>query len=466
MQAPTKKVRGFVVMLYRVFETKLLAAKDNQLELQPGEILLKVSPTVFDSRGSHGRVLLTSRRVILRCGRSVELHHRDIAMVEELNYKVVIPPGMPCLVLHATVPGSKLPETHTVVFYSYESRAHWVLYLREMQHAFRVANALLDRSIELDASCRINTLTTLNKLKCRANMDILVHSPLGDESYFQIQRRLEPRVVLNDYLAWNESQRNWVDVSQALLNDVMALMYSNLSADASCVELDALRVSPMYAEGFRERVGELQHAQLDDLSPAAQLAFFINVLNVLIMHAYIECGLPTCEMDVRFISRYAMYSIGGLLFSINDIYHGLLRGNAAHPWFSAPLIDGSDVRNRHVQAAPCNPNVHFAVCWHMEDSPPPRDLDEENVGPMLHAAAAEMVMNQVEFGPDGTVVLPWIFNYYAADFPADPLAFVAPHSIGAQARQLKLIMARGDAALAVRYTTPKFSFRPHPLRSL
>jgi len=39
------------------------------------------------------------------------------------------------------------------------------------------------------------------------------------------------------------------------------------------------------------------------------------------------------EIDWRYISRSARYNIGGLPFSLDEIKHGILRGNKSSPWF-------------------------------------------------------------------------------------------------------------------------------------
>lgn len=67
-----------------------------------------------------------------------------------------------------------------------------------------------------------------------------------------------------------------------------------------------------------------------DLRPFGEwerLAFFVNVYNALVLHAFlIHGGFPASYLEWRYITKSAHYSIGGSAYSLDDILHGILRG--------------------------------------------------------------------------------------------------------------------------------------------
>ena len=72
---------------------------------------------------------------------------------------------------------------------------------------------------------------------------------------------------------------------------------------------------------------ELQRIQMVGMSREQTLAMFINLYNALVIHAYIQIGPPTSAWKRRKFFHKAAYKIGGHTFSLNDIEHGILRGN-------------------------------------------------------------------------------------------------------------------------------------------
>ena len=66
----------------------------------------------------------------------------------------------------------------------------------------------------------------------------------------------------------------------------------------------------------------------------------------------------------------ASYNIGGLVYSLNDIENGLLRGNrvSAVPLTSVPFPDQNDPRKNLMLN--CDPRIHFALNCGAVSCPP------------------------------------------------------------------------------------------------
>ncbi len=65
---------------------------------------------------------------------------------------------------------------------------------------------------------------------------------------------------------------------------------------------------------------------LSKLNAQETLCFFINVYNVIVIHAYLLVGFPSSKFEWRYLSRSAYYDIGGFPYTLHFIKHGILRG--------------------------------------------------------------------------------------------------------------------------------------------
>jgi hypothetical protein len=70
---------------------------------------------------------------------------------------------------------------------------------------------------------------------------------------------------------------------------------------------------------------------LSGCTEAERRAAFINIYNSLIIHGLIVCPSPTSFLcRLTFFTRVS-YDVGGRVLSLDDIEHGILRGNRATP---------------------------------------------------------------------------------------------------------------------------------------
>ncbi|KAF5182621.1 ubiquinone biosynthesis protein (Protein of unknown function, DUF547) [Thalictrum thalictroides] len=84
-----------------------------------------------------------------------------------------------------------------------------------------------------------------------------------------------------------------------------------------------------YAAGalrrYRSLVEQLAKVNLIDLSSNEKLAFWINIYNALIMHAYLAYGVPQNELKLFLLMQKAAYTIGGHFCSAAAIEYGILK---------------------------------------------------------------------------------------------------------------------------------------------
>lgn len=77
---------------------------------------------------------------------------------------------------------------------------------------------------------------------------------------------------------------------------------------------------------------KLQRIKVDRLTRPQKIAFWINVYNILSIHAAIQHGyVGKSKSKRKWLYLKTFYQIDGALFSLDDILHGILRGNRKNP---------------------------------------------------------------------------------------------------------------------------------------
>ena len=99
--------------------------------------------------------------------------------------------------------------------------------------------------------------------------------------------------------------------------------------DGKHVNYEALGASPLFTE-YREQCEQLTTIDLGALSLPEKKAFCLNVYNTLLIHAFVDIGAPHNSASRLKFFTTAAYDIGGHVYSLNDIEHGILRGNSKH----------------------------------------------------------------------------------------------------------------------------------------
>ncbi|KAK9716356.1 hypothetical protein RND81_06G228000 [Saponaria officinalis] len=74
---------------------------------------------------------------------------------------------------------------------------------------------------------------------------------------------------------------------------------------------------------YRALVEQLEKVDVSQMEATAQIAFWINVYNSLIMHAYLAYGIPHSSLRRLALFHKAAYNIGGVVVSANAIEHSI-----------------------------------------------------------------------------------------------------------------------------------------------
>lgn len=162
---------------------------------------------------------------------------------------------------------------------------------------------------------------------------------------------------------------------------------------------------------------------IEDFDPAririaGQTAFWINLFNAAVLRdaPELELALEGGKPEVQPYFGRPRLRVRGLEYSLDDIYHGVLRGNAPPPGHLAPPMPRGDARLEHVPLA-LDERLHFALYRGARSSPAFRVFDSGRLDAQLEEAAAQYLRREVTVQQDDrTILVPRLLEWYAADF--------------------------------------------------
>jgi len=183
-----------------------------------------------------------------------------------------------------------------------------------------------------------------------------------------------------------------------------------------CLDYGGLGVS----DAFRELQAEAD--TLDGLDPDAlagldaRLAFWLNAYNALVLHAVCASRASGSIREIRAFFSDPSYGIGGQRLTLDEIEHGILRGNARRPFGLQAVLGRHDPRLAWIMAEP-DPRVHFGMYTASRSSPPLQAFAAPTVRAQLDAAARDYLDRWARVdAARGVLTLPKTFHWYAADF--------------------------------------------------
>ena len=221
------------------------------------------------------------------------------------------------------------------------------------------------------------------------------------------------------------------EIAACLKNTMTILRGAFFDTARSRVAYEKMRNSEVYRE-YLELSYSLKEMDPGDLRARNEkLAFWINLYNVIVIHAVIELGIRDSVKEVRDFFRRVSLRIGRNSFTPYDMEHGVLRGNRRPPFGLLPVFGKNDPR-RALAIMPLDPRVHFALVCASSSCPPidvytAENLEEElDISGRTFLNAGGMVIDRKR----RQVTLSRIFKWYANDFGGNQeerLRFAAPY---------------------------------------
>ena len=241
-------------------------------------------------------------------------------------------------------------------------------------------------------------------------------------------------------------------LSVALRQAIGDLQAQFFDLEAGRVNYQAMKGSPEY-DAYLQKAGLLRNSDLSQLKERPEkLAFWINLYNTMVIHGVIDLDIRESVKEGHGFFTRLKYDIGGHLFSLNDMEHGILRGNSRPPYKVFRPFGPRDPRLTFI-VAPMDPRIHFTLVCGSKSCPPIGFYTFERIEEQLELATASFVNSQeVEVIPsDNLLRISQIFRWYRRDFGGTERAIIEFLLRHLDAGEKRAFLESHKEAVKVRY---------------
>ncbi|XP_016438559.2 uncharacterized protein LOC107764497 [Nicotiana tabacum] len=180
-----------------------------------------------------------------------------------------------------------------------------------------------------------------------------------------------------------------IEISSRLRFLSHAIFEAYASEDGRHVDYRSIHGSEEFARYLRI-TEELQRVNLKDMPREEKLAFFINLYNMMAIHAILVWGHPSGPMERRKLFGEFKYVICGCTYSLSAIQNGTLRSNQRPPYNLIKPFGVKDKRLKVVLPYP-EPLIHFALVSGTRSGPALRCYSPGNIDKELVEAAHDFL---------------------------------------------------------------------------
>lgn len=210
------------------------------------------------------------------------------------------------------------------------------------------------------------------------------------------------------------------DLSATLKRAIDMLIVAAMDEEGYNVDYQRLRNSEEYSIYQQDCSVQLRYFNPQSLSTEdARCAFWINLYNVLILDSVIAFVVQRSVTEGRLgllkFFRRAAYIVDGKPMCLDDIEHGILRGNQGHPAIPGAHFASDDPRLAWSLAV--DPRIHFALNCASRSCPPIQSYSADRLDEELELAAHSFVNSSVDALPEqNQICASMIFRWYERDF--------------------------------------------------
>ncbi|EPZ36129.1 PRELI/MSF1 domain-containing protein [Rozella allomycis CSF55] len=191
--------------------------------------------------------------------------------------------------------------------------------------------------------------------------------PNLQQSIFTNINTSSDKIILNTRIIYFERLNDDpVLLSKNLLEEV--LMVFQYFTNGKCLITKEL-VDKLHLFGLN--VCKLAALNLQKMDDHEKLVFYINVYHTLVIHSFLDIGRPTTMAVRKKLQQLACYDLGGYIYSITDIEHGILRSKSTSPIVMKNQLitklvirfkfSSTDPRNKHAPLYLAEPRINFVL---------------------------------------------------------------------------------------------------------
>ncbi|KAG2314492.1 hypothetical protein Bca52824_017614 [Brassica carinata] len=189
-----------------------------------------------------------------------------------------------------------------------------------------------------------------------------------------------------------------------------------------CLNDDNLKSVESFLQKFRSLVQKLEKVDPTSMAREEKLAFWINIHNALVMHAYILYGTGEDITSTKVLM--AAFTIGGEWGNVYDVQSSILGIRASHSptrvWtLFSPAMSSKTSRSHTYALEYAEPLLHFALSTGKLTDPMVRVYTAEGILQELRQARDSFIQTSIRFEKETWILLPEIIYNYANDTSLD-----------------------------------------------
>jgi hypothetical protein len=205
-------------------------------------------------------------------------------------------------------------------------------------------------------------------------------------------------------------------VSQEMLNSIRELRLLYYTSEGR-VDYDRMKESDEYRR-YKSIAASLRDFDLTLLKGEDdKKAFWINLYNTIVVDAIIASGIRTSVKEVFGFFIKMKYEIGGMLFSPDDIEHGILRANKMKPARLWRQFGMFNPKKAYTLESP-DARIHFALVCGSRSCAPIKYYSPSTVHDELELAAKNFINSSevIVIPEEKRMLISSIFKWYMSDF--------------------------------------------------
>jgi len=259
--------------------------------------------------------------------------------------------------------------------------------------------------------------------------------------------------ILNDGAVANNTALEPDEIEKNIRIIITKLKGKYMNEDGSRVDYFKMSESELFLQ-YSSEVAKLKFLHPEKLSENRRKSLFINIYNSLTIHAMVfqSCKgqIPDSPIKVGGFWKIHAYNIGGLVYTLDQMEHGVLRANKGHPSAGKAEFELSDPRTE-VCLTKVDPRVHFALNCGALSCPPIRIYTEDKINSQLDLATSSFLSQEVSISKkeNGSfeIRVSKLFLWYGRDFcggdsQSDLLSWIISN-LGPNKLNLEEIVAAG-----------------------
>ncbi|XP_059314135.1 uncharacterized protein LOC132064971 [Lycium ferocissimum] len=177
---------------------------------------------------------------------------------------------------------------------------------------------------------------------------------------------------------------------------------------------------------FRYLVTKLEEVAPKEMRHEEKLAFWINVHNALVMHAFLVHGIPKSNLKRASLLLKSAYNIGGSTVSVDMIQNSILQCQLPRPgqwlqslFFTKQRFKAGDARKGYAIEHP-DPRLRFALCTGNHSDPVLRLYTSKRVFEELEVAKDDYIQANIRVQKEQKLVLPKNVESYIKEVNLSP----------------------------------------------